>query len=399
MPSDLNEDLPAAVAILLVGMFVPALVATVARDLLSMYLTVRQFVLVFAVAFGVVSWLLIELLEIDRTTFFLASIVVPWPVLLASLFGVLLLNQGEQIPRGPVADVFRYLIGDVGSFLGYGAMFMLVGVGAVGVSKKFHELSERNERVPEARVVFAGVGLAVVLVVVLAVGMNLVAASAASVSALESGIEDHRSPALIATVEGSPAELRVTTVAPDGTSVTKRLSRVDMRGGTGTAAFRVRADDSPPPRVLPVQSGTYRVRVTSLSGVTVDTAEFTAEEGSAVSITDTETASGTLSWDDPPERIVEKGGADTKVGIVVENEGTFQSVVSVGLFAPDYRSFHEVFLTPGERTGVVFSIPDDTVEMIRTEGDGVVTVRVDLTGGETISTVEVELPEGGAAEQ
>lgn len=394
MPVHHDEDLPAALAMLLAGMLAPALVAAVGRDLLSMYLSARGFVHVSAVAFGVVAWGLIEWLDLDRTTVLLVSIVAPWPVLLASLFGVLLLDQGEQVLAGPVADVFTYLAGrSFASLAGYGADFALAGVGAVALSKWVDDLAERHERVPEPRTVLAALGLAVVLGGLLVAGANHAGASSAAVTTVEPGLDDRR-PTLDVTVEGRPAELRVTAVAPDGTSATRRLSRADMRGGTGTARFPVRFGDGTPPGYLPVRSGTYQVRVTSLAGVTVDAASLVADRP-AVSITDTVAASGPLTWDDPPRDVYERGQDDTKVGIVVENGGSFHRVVDVTLDVPGGdRHLRDVVLAPGERTGVVFSLPDDAVAAVRTERGGTVTASVqpvDAPGG-PVSTVEIELP-------
>lgn len=394
MPVHRDEDLAPALAILLAGMLVPALLAAVGRDLLLLYLDARQFVHVFAVAYGITAWAFIVWLDLDRTTFILVSVVAPWPLLLASLYTVLLLNQEDTLLTGPVADVFTYLAGrSFASLFGYGADFMLAGIGAVALSKRVDDLAERHERAPEPRVVLAVFWLAVVLGSLLVAGANHVGASSTAISAVEPGVDD-RQPTLDVTVEGRPAELRVTAVAPDGTSATKRLSRADMRGGTGTAHFPVRLGDGSPPGYLPERSGTYQVRVTSLAGVTVDTASLVADSP-AVSITDTVAASGPLTWDDPPREVYERGQDDTKVGIVVENGGTFHRVVDVTLDLPGGgHRLRDVILAHGGRTGVVFSLPEDIVEGVRAERGGAVTVTVDPVDGsdEPVSTVEIELP-------
>lgn len=395
MPVHHDEDFPAAVGILLAGMLVPALVAGVARDFLSMYVTARQFVLVLVVGYGIVAWGLIERSDLDRTTFLLVSIAGPWPVLLATLFGVLLLNQGEQIATGPVADVFRYLAGgSFASFFGYGALFTLAGAGAVALSKQFDELAARNDRLPEVRVVFAGIGLAVVLVVLLAGGANHVAASSASISTVEPGMQPYQVPSLNVTVAGRPAELRVTVIGPDGTSVTKRLSRADRRTGTETLAFRVRLDDNGlPPDVLPVRSGTYRVKVTTMAGVTVDTAEYHLERAPTPSLSNVVVGSGTIDREELPERTAELFPThDTKIGIEVENPSEFPAAVRVRIHAPGtYANSFKMPIHSSDRAGVIFAIPDDAVAAIHDEHGGVVTIEL-TQDGHTVAARSVELP-------
>jgi len=87
----------------------------------------------------------LELLDCDRLTFLFASFVWPWIVFLATLFVVLLVNNGEQIPEGPVADVVHTLWGNSrvwkttpsGSAVAYPAAFMLAGIVAV-VLQRFY---------------------------------------------------------------------------------------------------------------------------------------------------------------------------------------------------------------------------------------------------------------------
>ena len=85
--------------------------------------------------------MLIEAWSLDRVTVLFAWLVWPWPLLVASVLVVRLLNRDEQIAQGPVADVFRYLTGNsVASFFGYGAVFALAGVGAVACSVAVHRV-------------------------------------------------------------------------------------------------------------------------------------------------------------------------------------------------------------------------------------------------------------------
>jgi hypothetical protein len=136
--------------------------------------------------------------------------------------------------------------------------------------------------------------------------------------------------------------------------------------------------------------------VTTLSGVSVDTASFTAETGRSVTASATATASGDLSCDDPPSRVLGSADHDMRVGVAVENEGSFHARISVALETPDDRYFtaRDRPLAPGERIGLVFSLPDETVDAIRADRDGRVTVQVHGDGhfDDSITTLTVELP-------
>lgn len=397
MPVHHDEDFPMAFGLLIAGMSIPALVVGAGRSLLELYVSSLQFVVIAAFAFGLLAWILIERLDIDRTSFGLVAVAWPWPVLFVALMGFLLLHRGQQIPRGPVADVFRFLIGDVEGFFLYGGLFALAGLGAVGVSKVVEAHAELDDRVPDGRVLATGLGLAIVAVVVIGLGANLAAANTASVTAIEPGVDHHERPTLEVILDGAPAELRLTAVAPDGSSVTQRLARADGRATPVRLAIPVQPEDPPSHGTLPVQAGTYRVRLTALSGVTVDTATFTAASGTNVSLVGAEVASGPPAWEDPPDRVVGTARYDTNVGVLVENGGTFHTPVSIAVGTPDEPrqvGVRDLTPAPGERLGVVLSIPADEAELIRSESGGIATVGVYVGDpyGDPVATVEVELP-------
>lgn len=210
-----------------------------------MYAAVGGLVATVAVAYGLVARLLVEPEAMDPTSFLLVSLVWPWALLIGLLFALLLLNQGEQIPEGPVAEVYRLLARSwPGQFFGYGAVFAAAGVAAIGVSRRYRRLASRDGRLPEAPRVVVGIGLLAASLLVVIGGLNAVAATAASVSAMEPGTQSFDDPTFNVTVDGPVAELRLTASAPDGTRVTQRLSRRDMRGRVGTAAFPIDYGDS-----------------------------------------------------------------------------------------------------------------------------------------------------------
>lgn len=392
MPVHQDEDFPVAFAILVAGMVAPAFVVAAGRQLLTLYVNSLQFVTVAAVVFGLIAWILIERLELDRTTFSLVAIAIPWPVLFTALIGFLLLHRGQQIPQGLLADVFRFLIGDVEGFFAYGALFTIAGVGAAGVSRLVEARAEYD-----GRLVATGVGLVVVLVVVLTLGANLAIADSVTITSVEPELDTYERPTLEVTLDGVPAELRLTAVAPDDTSVTKRLTRAEMRGTPVRIAVPIQPDRPPSHGTLPALAGTYRVRVVSLAGVTVDTATFTATSGTNVSLLDTQVGKGTPTWRAPPDREIDAARHDTTVGVLVENGGSFYTQISVAVGTPDdvrRTTIRDVTAAPGERLGIVLSVSPETVEAIRAETGGTATIGVYVGDpyGDPVAAVTVELP-------
>lgn len=397
MPVHHDEDLPVGLAVLLAGMIVPALVLAVAQDVITLYVGPVEFVLVAAAAFWLLAWVLIESLEMDRTSFAMVGVAWPWPVLYAALIGFLLLHRDEQVPQGPLADVFGFLIGGAESFFLYGALFALATIGAVGASKAVESRTAHDAHVPDGRVIATGLALLVVAAVVIAAGANFAAANAAAVTAAEPALDRHEQPALNVTLDGAPAELRLVVTAPDGSSVTRRLTRTEMRQAPLQVAVPIEPDHQSGSESLPALAGQYRVRVAAVSGVTVETATFTASSGPAVTLRNTQVSSGTISWTDPPDRIVGSTRHDTTVGVLIENAGAFHTVVSITVDTPeDPRQvvFSNVPTKPGEQLGAVISVPDHVVGAIQAETGGTATVGLYLDDpfDDQIATVEIELP-------
>ena len=79
---------------------------------------------------GAVSPVLIEAVDVDRVNLLLASLVVPWPVLV-----VLQLNRGEPAPAGPVAVGVRVLVGPVDALFAFAGTFGLADAAAYGMSR------------------------------------------------------------------------------------------------------------------------------------------------------------------------------------------------------------------------------------------------------------------------
>lgn len=130
-----------AVGIITLGMMIPAFPVALAGDLVVASLSYRVFLGLVAVAYGVIVVVLLDWLSLDRLTFIFTSLVWPWIVFFTTLFGILILNEGEQIPRGPIANIVRTLYGnhwiwgtETPGQVDYAAVFMITGIIAVAIS-------------------------------------------------------------------------------------------------------------------------------------------------------------------------------------------------------------------------------------------------------------------------
>lgn len=134
MSRDPGEDLRTVVALVLGGMAVPAVLVLTARTPTELPLSGQGLVLAGATTFGLVSFLLIDLRDLDGVNLLMASIVLPWPTLLAGVQIVLLLTPGQPVPTGPAGAVLDLLIGSVSDFFVYGAAYGVTGAGAFGLA-------------------------------------------------------------------------------------------------------------------------------------------------------------------------------------------------------------------------------------------------------------------------
>ncbi len=399
MPYKTSEDLWPPLALLVAGLLAPGLCWAVAGDLLSLYLSAVELTLLVAVGYGLVAWFLIDSGSIDQTSFLLVSLIWPWPLLFGVLILLLLFNQGEQIMRGPVADIFRELTADwPGSIFGYAAVYAGTGVAVFGLSRRYDRLARTAARLPAPiRLVPAIVAL-VVLLALVGAGANAVTTSAASIEHVGPGTGNYHDPTFNVSVAGPSAEYRVTVTPPDGATVTTRLSRGVMREGSGRVAIELDYDDSFTPAELPVRDGEYRVRVTSLAGLTVDTATFEADNAAGGSLRTVSLANGTPPWIDDPYSYVESRSGDVRLGFAVTNEGAFHAKMDLVVAVPDDPIVVErILVAPGERRGVVIRLAPDTVDRIQARTDGSITAELYVSGShdEPAATVELTLPAEG----
>ena len=375
--ADPNRDLAVAAALVLAGALVPVGVSLLAHDLLALYLTGGTGLALAAGGFGLCLWLVVEWRDLDRPNVVVASVLAP-----TGLFAVVLLLA----PLGLFDLLPAHLGTDIAGVVGYLAAFGAAGIGAVGLSRAL----DATGHAPDSGRVAAVVAAVLLVGAALGGGVNYAAAQSATVTEMEAGLAPVSDPALNVTVAGANAELRVTVVDPTGTAVTQRLSRAETADGRATAAVRLWNDASPPPGYLTKTSGRYRVRVTTLAGVTVDTATFTADPGVGLDVVETASARGPLPWN----RSSRGSSHETRVGVAVANSGAFHTTAVATVDAPGRGDPNSgtYFLGPGESAAIVVGIPEATVERLRANGTDTVTVTVWQTRHETEALVTVEIP-------
>ncbi|MDX1745164.1 MAG: hypothetical protein R3324_04440 [Halobacteriales archaeon] len=378
MPYHRSDDLWAPLALLSLGLILPGLLWAVYHEFIGLYLSAIELTLISTVGYGLLSWYLIDRGTVDRLSYLLVSLIWPWPLLFGVLFLLLLLNRGEQIPRGPLASTFRTVTtGWPGSIFGYGAVFSATGIAVAVISRRYDERFLPAARFPSpSRLIPAIVGAVVVIAVVTA-GANAITSQTASIRDVSPGTMDYHDPTLNVTVVGPVDELRVTVIAPDGSAVTKRLPRARMRGGSGTVPFELDYDDSYTPAEVPVSDGTYHVRLASLAGLVVDTASFDAGASAGGSLSVVPLTDETGPWADEPFVYTERNASERTVALTVTNDGAFHARMTLVIRVPDDPVvFDGVPMPPGERQRVVFKLAPQTVGTIREKTGGTVTIEL-----------------------
>ena len=396
MPYRRSDDLWAPLALLSLGLLLPGLLWVLAGDLIALYGSAVELTLVVTAGYALLAWYLIDRGRVDRTSFLLVSLIWPWPLVFGILLLVLLLNQGEQIARGPLATIFRAITSDwPGSLIGYAAVFAATGIVVFLVSRRYGAAARTDDRLPSPSRLLPGIVAVVVLLAVIATGVNAVTTQSSAIEHVGPGTGDYHDPTFNVTVAGPAAEHRVTVTAPDGARVTTRLARDDMRGGSGTVAIELDFGGSLGPQELPVRDGTYRVRVTSLAGLTVDTATFEAGPAIGGSLTVVPTTNDTLPGIDDPFVYSRPDVGDTWLGFVITNEGAFHAEMSLVIDVPDDPIVVDrIPVGPGERRGVVVQLAPDTVISIRAKTGGPVPVDLYASGyrDEPVASTTVTVP-------
>lgn len=375
---------PSLAAFILAAMAIPVLVAIPLGDVLPLYLPGRQYAYLVAATFALVAWAVLAVWDLDRLDFLVAAVVLPW-VGAMGLFFVGVATSGD-------IDGFRYLFLDIEDVFAYSGSFVVAGIAAVALQRRAARLSERAGW-PAPRRLAVGALVLVALLVVVGGAVAQVTASSASITAVEPGIADHRSTALNVTVESAPAELRLAVTHPDGETVTKRVSSASTRGTPTTLPVVFHRLGQP-------VAGTYRVELTSLPGITVDSATYTLETAPTPSLLRVETADSNepLRLDLPADAVEYRpspGPTDSKprVGVVMQNDGDVAAEFATRVLIGDEElSSRYIYLEPGQQGGNVLSLSVDDLERIHASGNGTVTVEVAYRHDRVGTTVNLPEP-------
>ncbi|WP_265107765.1 hypothetical protein [Halosolutus halophilus] len=385
-----NEDLPAIGAIFVAGMAPPIVVALSVHDVLSLYLTGRQFASLGAAAFALLAWVLLEARDIDRANFLVASLVLPWIGVVGVLFVALTL--GEH----PVG--FQYLFGEFEDLGAYAAFYTIAGVVAVGLLRGVERFARRDGWSPAPLTVAVGLVAVLVLGSAASGAYVTIAASSASISDVEADVIDRRSnyetdgTGLVVVVEGEPTELRLVVTAPDGTTAIERLSAEDLQDGRITVELEYWRFDAP------LRAGTYEVELSALTGVTVDRTTYTIETEPTPSLRQVEVvpADDEFDVDVPADATVrDPTGTDAvRIVTVIANEGDAPGRFATRLMTGDgeYVTVQDIVIEPDQSGVNVVGLSDEDVERVHRESDGELEVEV-IFDGEVVTTETVTLPE------
>lgn len=378
-----DEDLATIVTVIYLGMAVPVVFALQFHDLLDLYLTGLQFTLLGAFVYGVVFWHLIARNSLDRVNVVLASVVFP------VLGAMVILFIGVSMTD--LHDGFRYLFAGFGDLFGYAVIFGLAGSLAAIIDLAFERHDLTPNQGPSSQTASL-VLIALLLLGIIAGGtIGHVTARTAEVTAVAPDTTDHGRPVLNVTVDGGPAELRLTVTAPDDSTTTHRITRTELRGGSVTIPIEFWEFDAPEP-----PAGTYHVKLTSVPGMTVDTASHTIETAPTPSLVDSASAppGDEFELGLPADAIVygPKYDDETRVAVVLQNEGGVAARFYVRIYTDDERiKSREIPLEPGQHGANIFELSDDEVDRIHENADG--TVSIEIVYGDHVIKTEVDLPE------
>jgi len=365
------------------GMLVPVVAAIAFQEVISLYLTTRTFTYVVAAAFALVAWTCVIAFDIDHVDAVVWSVVLPWIVVFGAVMLLLVLGQ---------PDGFMYLFGDVGDVGRYAGAYMIAGLAAVAGARGLDRLSADVAWLPQPRSIALGVLVVAALGVVVFAGSLQVSASSASVADVQPGVSGYYDSSLNVTIEDGHETVRLHVTSPDGETYRTRVTGSDGRGETATVPVEFRHLGRHP------TAGRYQVELTSVLGVTVDSATYTVEKPPSPAIVAVETAGPgeelDLATSSLSSELRPSAGPThpaTRVAIVFENRGDAGEVFRSRLVIDgEPTRGRDVFAGPGERAANVVALSDEGAELVHEELDGTLTVEVRYR--EDVVTRKVRLP-------
>ena len=367
------------------GMTLPVIGSLLGHDVISLYLSGSQFIYSVAVAFGLIAWVFLEVVNADRLNFISWALVFPW----IFVFGIAALRISMEGHPG-----LTYLLDEMGDLVAYSGSFMVTGLASMVIHERIHRVSRQYRSVPRGRTIATGLAIVVVVAILTGGGLLTVSAMSASVTDVEPGVVDHRTPVLNVTVEGRPTEMRLRVTGPEGSSHIRRIPHSQKTEVRKTIPVKFYGDLATSPK-----AGTYLVELEAISGITVDTMTYTVEDGPTPSVLEVETAGPgePLAVDFPESATVYRPSSgptdpETRVAVVIVNTGDiaadFDTIVHL---RPGLIDSREIFVKPGQ-TGVnIIAIQDKYVNQIHERTNGTTTVEVVYE--DTRIVKEVTLPQ------
>lgn len=356
--------------VFLLGMGIPVIVSFWSFEILSLYFDAQSFSLLAAGGFAIGYWAFITSMDPDYID--AAGMAVVFPPAFVFAMGFVIIFSG--VPEG-----LLYLFGDIEGLAFYSGVFMAGGLGTVALDRVVSRASRQHRRVPDPQPI--AIGLIALLAVGTLAGAGVATASAmsTSVTEVEPGMTAPYSSAMLVTVDGPPSELRLTVTGPTGEEHTKRVSRHQMRDGHATIPVRWFRLGGP-------NAGTYRLRVTSLTGFTVDTTTYTLPKGPSPRILDIETAraGADMVLDLPRNATVYRpspGRSDDRmrVAVIIKNEGDVAADFDTILhLSGDRVTGREIFIEPGQVGANIIDIPPENVTRLHEEAGGRVPIVVEV---------------------
>lgn len=380
-----TSDVTKTVAVFLAGMVLPMALSNAFSDVIQLYLSAPQFTGVVAVAFWLLFWVFLATFEPDRQDVFLGSLIFPWIIGIGMMF--VLVSTGGA---GGTAVPF----GTMEGFATYVASFVGVGLVAIATHRRSDRLSRTYEAIPSSRSMAISVTIFVVVAAITLGGVQHATARSSTISDVEPGVVEHNTPVLNVTLEGKPAEVRLTVTDPADHSYTTRIPRDARTDGSTTVPVEFYYLDGRP------MAGTYRVEIRSITGAPVDSTTHTIRVAPTPSLRSIETAGpgSDLELDLPPnatEYRPSPGPTDpeTRVGVVLQNEGDVASHFGTRiLVGEDKVVSRDIFIEAGGTGGNVLAISDEDVDRIHEEANGTVVIEVGY--GDDRETEIVSIPEG-----
>lgn len=381
---EIDDDIPPIALLFLVGMMIPFVVGAAFEDLLSLYLSGRQFIYIVGSLFFLLAWVFLAVAEPDHLNFRFASIVFPWMIIAGVLY-VGIMVEGLA--------ALEYVVHDVEDLGAYAISFMIPGLAANSVHRRLADSSREFGGISVYRLVPIAVSLFVVIGAITGIGFLHVTATSTSITTVETDVVDYRSSGFVVTIDGEPTELRLSISTPKNSTYTKRLSpaELDDESTSITVPFHLIRGD--------VQAGTYTIEIQSITGEPVDTAHYTIETAPTPRIlhVDTADSGAALDLDLPPdagEVRPSPGLTDdsVRIGVVIRNEGDVADSFHTRLrFDGERIGSMGVFLEPGRQAGLVIDVSAEAADKLRATPNARVTVEV-VSGEQTDRTV-IEISE------